>query len=122
MAIQEWSDKIIAAELADDHQFSDEVGSLIERLQESPRDVVLNFSSVGFINSSNISKLLRLRKIMVSAKKHLIICGVNNQVWGVLLVTGLDKIFEFTNDISTALAMLQLNVPATPATRTPKKK
>jgi anti-anti-sigma factor len=122
MAIQDWSDKIVVAELADDPQFTDEISSLIENLQQSPRDVVLNLNSVGFINSSNISKLLRLRKIMVGAGKHLILCGASTQVWGVLLVTGLDKIFEFTNDISTALAMLQLGIPAAPARDAKKKK
>lgn len=121
MAIQDWSDKIVVAELADDPQFTDEISSLIENLQQSPRDVVLNFNSVGFINSSNISRLLRLRKVMVAGGKHLILCGASTQVWGVLLVTGLDKIFEFTNDISTALAMLQLGIPAT-ARDTKKKK
>jgi anti-anti-sigma regulatory factor len=38
----------------------------------------------------------------------LILCAVNTQVWGVFLVTGLEKIFEFTKDMSTALATLQL--------------
>jgi hypothetical protein len=29
-------------------------------------------------------------------------------VWGVLMITGLDKIFDFTDDVTTALASLQL--------------
>jgi hypothetical protein len=37
-----------------------------------------------------------------------VLCDVNTQVWGVLLVTGLDKIFDYTNDVATALAMLQI--------------
>ena len=45
---------------------------------------------------------------MINDKHRLVVCGVNNQVWGVLLVTGLDKIFDFTNDVATALAKLQL--------------
>ena len=64
--------------------------------------MALNFAAVGFVNSSNISQLLRLRKHVLAAQKRLILCSVNAQVWGVFQVTGLDKIFEFTNDISTA--------------------
>ncbi len=109
MAIQNWSDEITVVELADDPQFTDELTTLIDALEEKPSDVVLNFSAVGFINSSNVSQLLRLRKIMISSTKRLVLCDVNTQVWGVFLVTGLDKIFEFTNDIATALATLQLN-------------
>jgi anti-anti-sigma regulatory factor len=41
-------------------------------------------------------------------QRRLIFCEVNNQVWGIFLVTGLDKIFDFTNDIATALASVQL--------------
>ena len=108
MAIQNWSDNINVVELADDPQFSDELTGLLDGLEEKPVDVVLNFSAVSFINSSNIAKLLRVRKLMITKARRLILCGVNTQVWGVFLVTGLDKIFEFTNDISTALATLQL--------------
>jgi anti-anti-sigma factor len=109
MAIQNWSDNIVVAELGDDPQFTDELTNLMDKLESEPADVVLNFGAVSFINSSNVAKLLRLRKIMLANGKRLIFCDVNTQVWGVFLVTGLDKIFEFTNDIATALATLQLS-------------
>jgi anti-anti-sigma factor len=108
MAIQKWSDKITVVELADDPQFTDELGTVTESLGEQPKDVVLNFAAVSFINSSNVARLLRLRKTVLLQQRRLILCAVNTQVWGVFLVTGLDKIFEFTNDISTALATIQL--------------
>ena len=71
--------------------------------------MVLNFSAVGFINSSNVARLLRLRKKMVSIQRRLVLCEVNTQVWGIFLVTGLDKVFDFTKDVSTALAKVQLD-------------
>ena len=108
MAIQEWSDEIVVVELADDPQFTDELTSVTDMIDKNPRHVVLNFNVVGFINSSNVAKLLRLRKAVSTNGRKLILCEVNTQVWGVFLVTGLDKIFDFTNDIATALATLQL--------------
>ena len=108
MAIQNWSEEITVVELADDPQFTDELNALMEALEAKPANVLLNFAGVGFINSSNVAKLLRLRKLMMSHDRRLILCDVNTQVWGVFLVTGLDKIFEFTDDVSTALATLQL--------------
>ena len=108
MAIQEWSDEIVVVELTDDPQFTDDLTSVTDMVEKSPRHVVLNFNVVGFINSSNVAKLLRLRKAVSTQDRKLILCEVNTQVWGVFLVTGLDKIFEFTNDIATALATLQL--------------
>ena len=112
MAIQEWSDEITVVELADEPQFSEKLDSVVDRFDSAPTDMALNFGAVGFVNSSNISQLLRLRKHMLSASRRLILCAVNTQVWGVFQVTGLDKIFEFTNDISTALAALQLGSAA----------
>jgi len=105
MAIQKWSDEITVGELGDDPLFSDDLGTLLEELEQSPSDIVLNMAAVSFINSSNVAKLLRLRKQVVNADRRLLLCGVNTQVWGIFLVTGF---FEFTNDISTALAALQM--------------
>ncbi|HUU22028.1 MAG TPA: STAS domain-containing protein [Phycisphaerae bacterium] len=108
MAIQNWSEEITVVELANDPQFTDELNALMEALEAKPTNVLLNFAAVGFINSSNVAKLLRLRKLMMSHERRMILCDVNTQVWGVFLVTGLDRIFEFTDDVSTALATLQL--------------
>ena len=108
MSIQKWSDEITVVELADDPQFTDELSALTDQLEADATDVVLNFAAVSFINSSNVAKLLRLRKEMITNQKRLIFCDVNTHVWGVFLVTGLEKIFAFTNDIATALATLQM--------------
>jgi len=108
MTIENWSEDIILAEFADDPQYTDEAAALADRLGEKPANVVLNLGAVTFLNSSNIARLLRLRKQLINSGQKLIICGVNDQVWGVFLVTGLDKIFEMTKDVSTALASMQL--------------
>ena len=112
MAIQNWSDNIVVVDLNEDPLFTDELTSVCDSLDAKGCHVVLNFSAVGFINSSNLAKLLRVRKQVLAQKSRLVLCGVNPQVWGVLSVTGLDKIFECTGDVSTALATVQLGVPA----------
>ena len=113
MGIQNWSDDITVVELNEDPQFSEELGSLVDSLPGDPKHVVLNFAAVGFINSSDLARLLRVRKVVMAQHRRLVLCGVNNQVWGIFLITGLDKIFDFTNDISTALASVQLSTRKT---------
>jgi anti-anti-sigma factor len=108
MTIQNWSDHIVMAEMADEASFTEDVNSLMEMAEQQPRDMVLNFGQVGMLNSSNIARLLKLRKIVSGKSRRLVLCGINTQVWGVFLVTGLDKIFEYTKDTATALATLQL--------------
>ena len=112
MAIQKWSDEITVVELNDDPQFTEDLDGLMDSVESSPTDVVLNFAAVGFINSSNVAKLLRIRKVMLAVDRRLVLCDVNAQVWGIFLVTGLDKIFEFTSDVAIALASLQMEMAA----------
>ncbi|MDP6636635.1 MAG: STAS domain-containing protein [Phycisphaerae bacterium] len=112
MAIQNWSDEITIVELSDDPQFTEDLDGLMDSVESKATDVVLNLGAVGFINSSNVAKLLRVRKVMLAVDRRLVLCDVNAQVWGIFLVTGLDKIFEFTSDVAIALASLQMEMAA----------
>jgi anti-anti-sigma factor len=109
--IEHWSENVLLVELADDPQFSDDMTALLEAVEKRDDiDVVLTFQNVTFLNSSNIARLLKLRKAqMISNRRKLKLCCVNTHVWGVFLVTGLDKIFEVYDDVASALASLQLD-------------
>jgi anti-anti-sigma factor len=113
MSVEHWSDTIILAELANDPQFSDDLGTVIEQCtEETSQDVLLNMARVSYLNSSNIAKLLKLRKLVtITNQRQLKLAGVNTRVWGVFLVTGLDRIFEFADDVPSGLASLQLGEP-----------
>lgn len=109
MPIQDWSDNILVCELQDDPGFTDEVNALLDTVASRPEvHVVLNFGGVTFLNSSNIAKLLKLRKLLIGNHRKLKLCGISTHVWGVFLVTGLDKIFDFSDDVASGLAGLQL--------------
>ncbi len=111
MPIVEWSDQIIIAELNDEPAFSDDMDMLFRRLDEAGDnvpDVIVNMRGVSYMNSSNISQLLRLRKRLLIANRRLRLCSVADTVWSEIMVTGLDKIMEFTDDVSTSLASLQI--------------
>ena len=112
MPIEDWSDEITIATVGDEPAFSEDMANLLQRLDErgeSTPDVVLDLASVSYLNSSNIAQMLRLRKRLNTGGRNMRICSVDDQVWGVLMITGLDKIFDFTDDVSTALASLQLS-------------
>ena len=110
MPIEHWSETVVLVELQDDPGFTDDMTALLDLVQENSQlDVVLNFSGVNYLNSSNIAKLLRLRKQLLSQDRQLKLCSVNTHVWGLLLVTGLDKVFNFFDDVSMGLASVQLD-------------
>jgi anti-anti-sigma factor len=109
MPVERWSDQVSVARLADDPQFTDDLQSLETEMETRSVNAVLDFSSVHFINSSNIARLLRLRKRAVSTDLKLILCSISTQLWGTFLTTGLDKVFDFRENVPTALATLQIS-------------
>ncbi|MDX9912444.1 MAG: STAS domain-containing protein [Phycisphaerales bacterium] len=124
----QWSENILMADLTDEPALSDELNEVIQQVRDhagppgeehdaparasgshaGAPHVVLNFSDVSYINSSNIAQLLRLKKLLAEARRSLKLCALSDDVWSVMLVTGLDKVFRFAPDPMTALAGLQL--------------
>ena len=110
MPIDKWSDESWVVELSGDPGFTDDVVAVLDEMESGANvNVVLNFSGVGYMNSSNIAKLLKLRKRLVSQKRRLVLCGIDTNIWGLFLVTGLDKVFEFADNVSTGLAAVQIS-------------
>jgi len=108
----DWSDDIVVANLADEPALSEELGSLIQRVescepQQTPW-IVLNFSDVTYVNSSNIAQMLRMRTLLENMGRGMRLCSVKDQVWSVFMVTGLDKVFHFTENPAAAIATLQM--------------
>ncbi len=111
MPFQEWSESTLIAEMSDEPMFSEDFDSLVARLDETGGrmpDVIVNLGTVTRLNSSNLAQLLRLRKLLLAHDRRLRICSVPESLWDVFIVTGLEKLFEFTDDVTTSLASLQI--------------
>ncbi|MGH7177037.1 MAG: STAS domain-containing protein [Tepidisphaeraceae bacterium] len=108
MPIEKWSEQVSVVHLGDDPQFTEDLDALERWLSNGAGDAVLDFAGVHFINSSNLARLLRVRQRMVSGGRRLVLCSVSTQVWGAFLVTGLDKVLDFSDNVTTALATLQM--------------
>ncbi|USN97900.1 MAG: STAS domain-containing protein [Phycisphaeraceae bacterium] len=113
----DWSDNIVLARLDDEPMLSDELNGLSDRLEKlsgeddgaSTPHVVLDFGGVSYVNSSNIAQLLRLKRQLDGASRQMRLCAMGDEVWSVMMVTGLEKVFRFAPDTMTALAGLQLD-------------
>lgn len=110
MPIQKWSELIWVVQLSDEPALSDDLMALLHeaRIAESSPHAVIDFSAVTQLNSSNLSQLLRLRKQAIDHDVKLKLAAAPDSVWVVFMTTGLDKVFDFAPDVSTALAGLQL--------------
>jgi len=110
----DWSEDIVLGELSDEPALSEELTAIIQRVvslrepgSHCPH-VVLNFANVGYVTSSNLAQLLRLRGLLGERSRVLKICSVADNVWSVFMMTGLDKVFRFAPDPMTALAGIQI--------------
>ncbi|MAB82118.1 MAG: hypothetical protein CMJ24_01620 [Phycisphaerae bacterium] len=114
MPLNTWSDDILIAELSDEPMFSEDMDGLLQRLEESVKseesipNIIVDLKSVATVNSSNLGALLKLRTTLGQNDRRILICSVSDGVWTALLATGLDRVFAFSEDVTTALAMLQL--------------
>ncbi|MBL4701314.1 MAG: STAS domain-containing protein [Phycisphaeraceae bacterium] len=109
--IQHWSDDIWVAQLqADQMCLTDELTQLVNSLKDSEHlpHVVIDLSKVDHLVSSHLSQLLQVRKETITRDRKLRLSHPNNQLWAIFLTTGLDKVFTFSENVSTALAGLQI--------------
>ncbi len=111
MPIQTWSDRIWVITLGNEPAMSEDLVNAAElaRKAETQPEVVVDFSAVTHVNSVNLSQLLKLRQLSVKRGARLKLAALADGVWVAFLTTGLDKVFDFTQDVPSALAALQLD-------------
>ena len=109
MGIQNFSEDVLFVDLpSEELQMGDEFKSLNEIVStRSDCDVVIDFSKVEIVTSSNISNLLALRALLREHGRQLILCNVSAPTKGIFTIAGLDAVFEFANDKHTALVAMR---------------
>ena len=109
MGIQNWSENIVLVDLPTEPLMGDELKTIADIIKDrGDCDVVVDFSAIDIITSSSLSKLLKLRKMLMDCDHQLIFCGVAPATQGIFAVTGLEGIFKVVDDKFVALAGLQL--------------
>jgi len=122
MPVEKWSDNVIVVRLAEDPHLEEDLDALEAAVAQpagqaaGPLSAVVDFTGVRAVNSSTLGRMIKVRRQMNAGNARLILCGMNDQVWGAFLVTNLDKLFDVSDSVATALARLQLQpMPRPPA-------
>ena len=117
MPLQKWSENIWIAQMSAPPVFTEEIDTLSTQFGPASPAPHLggDLSGGASLNSSNLSQLLRIRKLAADAGVGMRVSGPSDTVWTVFLTTGLDKVFAFTQDTVTALAQLQIQDETPPA-------
>jgi len=109
MGIQNWSENIILVDLPAEPLMGDELKTITDIVRDKDDcDVVVDFSAVDIVTSSSLSKLLKLRKLLIDEGHQLVLCNVAPATKGIFSMTGLEGIFRIADDKFVALAGLQL--------------
>lgn len=111
----DWGDNIIISHLSDEPELSEEFAGIFACLSANKPasrrpfpNIVLDFSGVTYLNSSHLAQLLKMRKLLAELGKSLVLCGMVGDVWAIIKLSSLDKIFRHAPDPMTALASLQM--------------
>ena len=109
MEIQNLPENVILVKLSSsDPNIYNELKELNETVsQKGDCDVVLDFSSVEIINSSNISNLLLLRGFLEKKGRRLILYSVQTITKCIFVVAGLSELFVFVDDMEDILKTVQ---------------
>jgi len=70
-------------------------------------NVVVDFSNTDIVGSLTFSRLLELQCLLRGSRHKLVLCGVSPAARAVFSVALLDKLFDFVQDKSAALASLE---------------
>jgi anti-sigma B factor antagonist len=72
--------------------------------EQARKKIVLDFSQVRFLSSQMLGVLIALHKKLREYDGRFIICGLQPELHRVFRITRLDKILEFAEDETQALA------------------
>jgi anti-anti-sigma factor len=109
MTLNQWDDNILILELLDEPDFSEDTDSLLLLLRdenEKISNVIIDLQNVFTLNSSNLGALIEIKKILETKDKRMVICNISDSIWSTMLATGLDQVFEFIEDTTTALLLI----------------
>jgi anti-anti-sigma factor len=108
MGIQKLCDEVILVDLPAEPALNEELKCLNEIVCEGDDcNVILDFSRVDIVTSSSISKLLKLRKLVLDRERRLVLCNIATATRSIFAVTALLTVFHIVDDGYAAMAIIE---------------
>ena len=104
MAIEGVSDDILLITLPEQAQNGKEIDLVNKMLGENiEHDVVMDFGKVKMLTSATICSLMILDRLLRGGGRQFVMCNVPSEIKQVFIRTGLQSVFEFSDDQQVAL-------------------
>jgi anti-anti-sigma factor len=111
MSVQTSGEGVVLVDLGQGVDLAEELQNVTQLVDERAGcDVIMDFSQVTLLGSSQLASLLRLRKLVQGHGHRLVLCNVGRLAMGIFSVTGLDAVFEMAADPAAAAATVQAPV------------
>lgn len=112
MGMKKISDDVILVELpSKSPKIANELKAVNDAASKQGNcDIIIDFTRVEIINSSNISNLLILHNLQLGIGRRLVLCNLHTVTKCIFVVAGLNEVFEFADDRSAALATVAQTV------------
>jgi anti-anti-sigma regulatory factor len=108
MRTERLSDGILLVVLSKEPHLRNELAELNETISKaSPCDVIIDLCLVEIITSSSISNLMILRDLLSKSGRNLVLCNVALATKGLFRTVGLENLFHFAADRSSAVATIE---------------
>ena len=107
MGIQDLSENTILVDASPEPSLNEELANVTDVVRErGDCDVIIDFKRVDIVTSSSLSKLLKLRKLLMDCNHTLVLCSVATATKGIFSVTALDDVFTMVPDQAAAQAAI----------------
>jgi len=111
MRIHEHADNTVIIDLPPEPGMTEELETVITMVrQRVDRDVAIDFTNIGIVTSSSLSRLLQLRKMMHDNGRSLVLCNVAPITRGIFSTIGFDELFEFCDRTQVAAVRQEKSV------------
>ncbi len=97
---------ILGGRIMDRETATEMVTSIVERLDEEHNKVVLDLSSVDYINSNGLNNLISILTKTRTRGGDVVLCNINEKIEKLLLITKLNTVFTTAESVEEAVALL----------------
>jgi anti-sigma B factor antagonist len=100
---------VLEGSIMERHEADDLLTEVDELIADGEMSMVIDLENLNYLNSSGLNVLLNILTKSRNSNGEVVICGVNERLKKLLVITKLDAVFQFSENCEAAVERLKLN-------------
>ncbi len=100
---------VLEGSIMERHEADDLLAEVDELIADGDMSMVIDLENLNYLNSSGLNVLLNILTKSRNSNGEVVICGVNERLKKLLVITKLDAVFQFSENCEAAVERLKLN-------------